>query len=65
MDGKEGLRLAPAEIVTLLNREGAKISEANILADVAAGAPVCEDGAINLVQYAAWLIREGTHGDGD
>jgi plasmid maintenance system antidote protein VapI len=27
-------------------------------ADIAAGAPVNADGTINLVHYAAWLVKE-------
>ena len=27
-------------------------------ADLAAGAPANADGSINLVHYAAWLVRE-------
>jgi hypothetical protein len=29
-----------------------------IKADLAAGAPANADGTINLVHYAAWLVRE-------
>lgn len=29
-------------------------------ADVAAGAPVNPDGTLNLVAYAAWLVKEGS-----
>ena len=33
-------------------------------ADLAAGAPTNADGTINLVHYAAWLVRElATRGD--
>jgi len=31
-------------------------------ADVAAGAPTNADGTINLVHYAAWLLKEMMHG---
>jgi hypothetical protein len=27
-------------------------------ADIAAGAPVNADGTVNLVHYAAWLVKE-------
>lgn len=39
------------------------ITAAMINADIAAGAPVNADGTINLVSYAAWLVREMAHGD--
>ena len=33
-------------------------------ADVAAGAPTNADGTLNLVHYAAWLVKElAAHGD--
>jgi hypothetical protein len=32
-------------------------------ADLTAGAPVNADGSINLVHYAAWLVREASSRD--
>jgi len=32
-------------------------------ADINAGAPTNLDGTINLVHYAAWLVREATRGN--
>jgi hypothetical protein len=32
-------------------------------ADVAAGAPTNRNGTLNLVHYAAWLVKEMGHGD--
>jgi hypothetical protein len=37
---------------------GATIDVAMLEADIAAGAPVNPDGTLNLVHYAAWLLRE-------
>jgi hypothetical protein len=34
-----------------------------IQADLADGAPVNAEGTINLVHYAAWLVREMKRGD--
>ncbi len=43
---------------------GERIAEEMIRADVEAGAPVTADGRVNLVYYAAWLVRqEGTRGE--
>ena len=43
----------------LLSRLGGKpISEATIRADIDSGAPVNADGTLNLVEYAAWMVRE-------
>jgi hypothetical protein len=41
---------------------GAAIDLAMLEADVAAGAPVNADGSLNLVHYAAWLVRESARG---
>jgi hypothetical protein len=32
-------------------------------ADLAVGAPANPDGTINLVHYAAWLVKEASGGD--
>lgn len=37
---------------------GQPVSEATIRADVEAGAPTNADVTLNLVHYAAWLVRE-------
>jgi hypothetical protein len=37
---------------------GQPITEAMLGEDVLAGAPTNPDGTINLVHYAAWLVRE-------
>ena len=41
---------------------GATISVAMLEADVGADAPVNADGTLNLVHYAAWLLRERGRG---
>ena len=37
---------------------GQPVTIAMLEADLAAGAPANTDGTINLVHYAAWLVRE-------
>lgn len=37
---------------------GTRVTAEMIQADIDAGAPTNADGSINLVQYAAWLIKE-------
>ena len=37
---------------------GRKITPAQVQADIDAGAPVGPGGRMNLVHYAAWLVRE-------
>ena len=48
----------------LLSKVGGRpITEAMLQADLAAGAPQNADGTLNLVRYAAWLVKETSHGD--
>lgn len=42
---------------------GQRIDVEMLIADVAAGAPTNADGTLNLVHYAAWLLREMTARD--
>lgn len=51
----------------LLTRAGGRIvTEATLRADIDAGAPTNPDGTLNLVHYAAWLVKEMTgRTDGD
>lgn len=43
----------------LLSRAGGRIvTERMLRDDVDAGAPMNADGTINLVHYAAWLVKE-------
>lgn len=56
--------LALADAARLLAKVGApSITERMLRDDVAAGAPTSADGTINLVHYAAWLVREMGRGD--
>jgi hypothetical protein len=51
-------------LARMLSRAGGKpIAIDAIEADIAAGAPVNDDGSINLVHYAAWLVKEMAGGD--
>lgn len=65
-----GLRLTalpPETVVAVLRKAGSRRLDLDaIRADQAAGAPVNEDGTINLLAYAAWMlqrlaVREGGH----
>jgi hypothetical protein len=56
--------LAPADAARLLSRVGGQPVTVEMLqADVAAGAPTNADGTLNLVHYAAWLVKEMGRGD--
>ena len=56
--------LTVADAARLLTKVGGQPVTTNMLeADLAAGAPVNADGSINLVHYAAWLVREASSRD--
>jgi len=47
------------DLVKLLKRAGSRfISEDAIKNDIESGAPVNQDGTINLIHYTSWLVRE-------
>lgn len=56
--------LQPEMLIQILKQAGSRLISAEILAeDIAAGAPQNEDGTINLIEYAAWLVK-GDDADG-
>ncbi|MCX7669612.1 MAG: hypothetical protein N2439_06025 [Anaerolineae bacterium] len=56
--------LSLADAARLLARVGGQAVTIEMLrADIAAGAPTNADGTINLVHYAAWLLKEMGRGD--
>jgi hypothetical protein len=61
-NGRQSLNptsLAVADAARLLTKAGGQpVNPDMIQADLAAGAPSNADGTINLVHYAAWLVRE-------
>ena len=55
--------LGVADAARVLSRIGGKpITEQMLRADIEAGAPVNADGSLNLVHYAAWLVKEMSAG---
>ena len=51
--------LSLANAARMLTKAGGQpVTIEMIQADLAAGAPANADGTINLVHYAAWLVRE-------
>ena len=55
--------LPVADAARVLTRMGGKaVTEAMLLADIEAGSPTNADGSINLVHYAAWLVKEMSAG---
>jgi hypothetical protein len=56
--------LALADAARLLAKVGGpSITESMLREDIAAGAPTNADGTMNLVHYAAWLVKEMGRGD--
>ncbi len=61
--------LSVTDTARLLTRVGGQpVSEAMVKLDIDAGAPINGDGTINLVHYAAWLVKDmaergGARGD--
>lgn len=57
--GVNPLALSIDEVARLLSAAGGrKVTAEQVQADIDAGAPVGAGGRINLVHYAAWLVRE-------
>ena len=66
----DGARLNPsamsvADAARVLSRVGGQAVTVEVLrADIDAGAPTNRDGTINVVHYAAWLVKqEASRGD--
>ena len=50
--------LPPEMLVRLLKQAGSRLISAETLAaDFAASAPKNEDGTVNLIEYAAWIVK--------
>jgi len=63
MSGDERKSIDPkalqiSDAAVLLQKLGGKVSEDDVREDVAEGAPTNGDGTLNLVHYAAWLLKE-------
>ena len=50
--------LQPEILVNILRRAGSRLISAEPLAaDFEAGAPRNEDGTVNIIEFAAWLVK--------
>ncbi len=60
MDNSLKITALPQEkLIMLLQRAGAKHFTAELLRDdLESGAPVNDDGTINFIEYAAWILRK-------
>ena len=57
-------RLTPQQAAKLLSAAAKiRIPEENIVLDIENGAPVNQDGSINLVHYIAWMVKEMGRGE--
>jgi len=58
-------RALPKELVVrALRAAGSRtITEESLEADIASGAPVNEDGTVDVIAYAAWILKGNLHGD--
>lgn len=55
--------IAVADAARLLSAAGGRsVTPEQIEADIEAGMPTNADGTINLVRYAAWLVKEMSAG---
>jgi len=56
--------ISPDQAAKILAAVGnRRITEAMIRSDIDAGAPVNDDGTINLMHYTAWLLKEVANGN--
>jgi hypothetical protein len=68
-DGRQGGTLNPQalsleDVARILTASGWKpVTVEMVRDDIDDGAPVNPDGTINLVQYAAWIVREMSRAD--
>ena len=52
------------KLAEILRKSGSRrVSSDTLEADIAAGAPVNEDGTVNLIEYAAWLLKGADSGN--
>ena len=57
--------LSVEAVVLLMKRSGSRQASVDaVRADLAAGAPQNADGTVNLIAYAAWLVRDLAHREG-
>ena len=56
--------LSPEDVARILTASGWKpVTVDMVQADIDDGAPLNADGTINLVHFAAWLVKEMGRGD--
>ena len=67
IEPNQGLKitaLSVPDVTKVLSKSGGKpVTEGMIRKDLEAGAPANPDGTVNLLHYAAWLVREVSNAD--
>ena len=57
-------KMTKSSFLKVLEHYGCKSMTAEKLDEqIASGAPVNEDGTINIVNYTAWILKELSHGE--
>ena len=56
--------LTKVEVVRVLKLSGSRtISMESLEADIEAGAPLNEDGTMDIIAYGAWILKGNRNGD--
>ena len=56
--------LTKEQVVTVLKHSGSRtISLTALEADIEEGAPLNEDGTMDIIAYAAWILKGNRNGD--
>ena len=56
--------LTKDQVVSVLTRSGSRtMTMERLEADLASGAPLNEDGTVDIVAYAAWILKGKLNGD--
>lgn len=64
MAGNNPRSLQKEMVVKALQAAGSRtITLESLNADIEAGAPVNEDGTIDIIAYAAWILKGNRYGD--
>ena len=64
MAGNNPRSLQKEMVVKALQAAGSRtITLESLNADIEAGAPVNEDGTIDIITYAAWILKGNRYGD--
>lgn len=64
MERNNPMALPKELVVRALTLAGSRtITLESLEADIAAGAPLNEDGTMNIIAYAAWILKGNLNGD--